>query len=293
MGIWINEEMPVTQSLTAEKIAFGSLRETERFALKKLRIAVVNIMPLKEATELQLLRMLAGTPQDMEVTFLRMASHQHRNVSLDYLLKYYKTLADIRHQHYDGLIITGAPVERLPFEGVDYWPELREILDWSLSQVTSTLHLCWSAQAGLYHHYGIQKHPLPGKLSGIYLHRLTASSRLTRGFDDEFFAPHSRFTQILREEIEEQGELEILSESAEAGVYIVYAPKGRQVFVTGHPEYDKMTLACEYQRDLKKGLEPALPKNYYPLDDPRHKPISRWSGHASLLFANWLNYFVN
>jgi homoserine O-succinyltransferase len=229
----------------------------------------------------------------VDVTFLHPATHESKNTPQEHLLKFYNTFSEIRHRKFDGLIITGAPVEHMPFEEVDYWDELKEIMEWSLDNVYSTLHICWGAQAGLYYHYGIPKHALDEKLSGVFAHRVNKKNvMLLRGFDEVFYAPHSRYTEVRREDIERAGELEILSESDEAGVYIVLALNGRQIFVTGHSEYDQLTLKYEYDRDKSRGLNPQVPVNYFPDDDPEKPPVVTWRAHANLLFANWLNYYV-
>lgn len=285
--------MPVVQSLKNENIQVIPKEDTE-YAARKLKIAVLNIMPTKEAAELQFLRLLSNTPLDTEVTFVQLSTHKYKCCSEEYLQKYYKPFHELKSKKFDGFIITGAPVERLEFEEVDYWRELEEILDWTKTNVRSTLHVCWSAQAGLYHHYNIKKYHLDEKLSGLYIHRPTdCKAKITRGFDDEFFVPHSRYTGIHKEDIEQVPELKILAESGEAGVYLLEAEKYRQVFLTGHPEYDTQTLANEYERDVKKELSPKIPQNYFPQDDPKQAPISKWRDNANLLFSNWLNYYVN
>ena len=293
MPIRLQENMPVLQKLELENIFVMSEQRANSQDIRQLKIAIVNIMPKKEQTELQLLRLLSNTALQVEVTFLRLVTHQYKNVTSDYLNQYYKPFSDIRAQKFDGLIITGAPVENLEFEQVDYWEELSEIMAWSKTHVTSALYLCWAAQAGLYYHYGIQKYPLPEKLSGIYQHYVTtANAELTRGFDDVFFAPHSRYTGIHADDVRRTDGIDILAESREAGPYIVASRDGRQIFVNGHPEYDVGTLASEYWRDLEKGLHPAVPQNYFPGDDPSSAPAMKWKAHSNLLFANWLNYFV-
>ena len=293
MPIRIKDNMPVIKHLEDENIFVMPENIALKQDIRQLKIAVVNIMPIKEQTELQLLRLLSNTPLQTDVYFIRLVTHDYKNISDEYLSEYYKSFDEIRNAHFDGLIITGAPVENLEFEQVDYWKELSEIMEWSKTHVTSVLHICWAAQAGLYYHYGIQKYKLDRKLSGIYLHRINRrSAKLIRGFDDEFYAPHSRYTGIHTEDILAVPELEILAESDDAGAYIIFTKGGRQIFVSGHPEYDVDTLAKEYTRDLKKGISPDIPLNYFPGDDPSKPPVMNWRCHANLLFANWLNYFV-
>jgi homoserine O-succinyltransferase len=248
-------------------------------------------MPNKEATELQLLRLLSNSPLQLEISFIRLATHKYKNVSTSYLNTYYKPFDEIKDIRFDGLIITGAPVEKLEYEQVDYWDELAGIMEWSKTYVTSSLYICWAAQAGLYYHYGIPKHEYDKKLSGIYLHRLTdKTNTLVRGFDDEFYAPHSRYTGVRTEGIGKHKELNILAESDTAGAYII--SDGKNIFVNGHPEYDADTLAGEYIRDTKLNLNPLLPENYFPDDDPGKAPIMRWRSQGNLLFSNWLDYYV-
>lgn len=293
MPIRIKETMPVVGKLQDENIFLMRLNRAEHQDIRQLQIAIINIMPNKESTELQLLRLLSNSPLQTDVTFIRLKSHNYKNTSVSYLKEFYKTFDEIKNRYFDGLIITGAPVENLPFEGVDYWDELCEIMEWSKKHVTSTMHICWASQAGLYYHYGIDKYRLDRKLSGIYKHTLqNQSEQLTRGFDDEFFAPHSRYTGVRAEDILKVGGLEILAKSDEAGVYIVLDRAHSFIFVNGHPEYEAGTLASEYERDLKKGIDPDIPVNYYPDDDPSKQPKAIWRGHANLLFSNWLNYYV-
>ncbi len=257
-----------------------------------MRIAILNLMPMKVSTETQLLRLLSNSPLQIEITLLHMASHVSRTTSAEHLESFYSTFDDVAHMHFDGLIITGAPVEKLDFEDVDYWPEMTKILDWACSAVQSTLHVCWGAQAALYHHYGVRKHEVPQKISGVFSHRITGSrSPIVTGFDDEFLAPHSRHTDVYAADIEATGEVDVLAVSEEAGVYLAATADGRQVFVTGHPEYDADTLAREYRRDSEQGLIPA-PAHYFPGDDPTAIPLNRWRGHGHLLYSNWLNYCV-
>lgn len=258
-----------------------------------MRVAILNLMPTKIATETQLLRLLGNTALQVDVTLLHTATHESRNVAADHLLEHYTTFEQVRHEKFDGLVITGAPVEQMPFEEVDYWPEVAAIIDWASEAVSSTLNICWGAQAALYHRYGIPKHPLPRKMFGVFEHRtLAPTDRLLRGFDDVFLAPHSRHTEVRRTDIERVGEVSILAESDDAGVYLAGSRDGRHVFVTGHSEYDPLTLKAEYDRDVARGLPIEVPRNYYPDDDPSRPPLVRWRGHANLLFANWLNYHV-
>lgn len=294
MPIRIPDKLPATKQLRNENIFVMSETKAMHQDIRPLKLAIVNLMPTKITTETQLLRLLSNSPLQSEIDLINMNSHSSKNTPHEHLAAFYKSFEDIRNSKYDGMIITGAPVENLDFSEVDYWDELKEIMDWSKTHVTSTLHICWAAQAGLYHHYGIPKYTLPnGKLSGVFKHKVNRkTAKLVRGFDNEFYAPHSRYTEVRREDIKKVKELEILSESEEAGVYIVFTKGGRQIFVTGHSEYDANTLADEYRRDLDKGINPKIPKNYFPNDNPSKKPVVRWRSHANLLFSNWLNYFV-
>jgi homoserine O-succinyltransferase len=293
MPIRIPDSLPAAEVLTNENIFVMTEQRAESQDIRPLNIAVLNLMPTKVVTETQLLRLIGNTPLQVDVTFLHPESHQSRNTPQEHLLKFYNTFSEIRHIRFDGLIITGAPVELMPFEEVDYWDELQEIMEWSLHNVYSTLYICWGAQAGLYYHYGIPKYSLAEKLSGVFAHRVVKKNvMLLRGFDEVFYVPHSRYTEVRKEDIEKINELEILSESDEAGVYIVLALNGRQVFVTGHSEYDPLTLKHEYDRDMGRGLNPQIPVNYFRDDDPGKMPVVNWRAHANLLFANWLNYYV-
>lgn len=253
-------------------------------------------MPTKEATETQILRLLGNSPLQVEITLLNPETHWSKNTSQEHLDAFYKGFSEIKNQKFDGMIITGAPVEHLNFEEVTYWEELKKIMDWKLTHVTSTLHICWGAQAALYHHYGISKFPLKSKMFGVFSHNINKEyencSTLLRGFDDVFYAPHSRHTEISSEDISKVPDLQVLSSSPEAGIYIVATKDSRQIFVSGHSEYDVGTLGTEYERDLSKGVAINIPKNYFPDDDPAQVPIQRWRSHASLLFSNWLNYYV-
>jgi len=291
--IKVPDNLPAKEILNNENIFVMDESVAYQQDIRPLRIAILNLMPTKETTETQLLRLIGNTPLQVEVVLLHPRTHVSKNTSAEHLESFYKTFDEISHQHYDGLIITGAPVEHLPFEQVTYWEELQTIMDWSARHVTSTLHICWGAQAGLFHHYGIQKHLLPEKLFGVFPHTIEKRNvKLLRGFDEMYYVPQSRHTEVLRSEIEQVPDLEILSESPEAGVYIVASKNGRQIFVTGHSEYDPLTLKWEYDRDAAKGLRVAIPKNYYPGDDPTLQPLSSWRAHANLLFSNWLNYYV-
>jgi len=261
--------------------------------IRPLEIIVLNLMPIKQDTELQLLRGLSNTPLQIDVTFLQMSSHVSKNTSASHIKKFYQTFEEIKNNNYDGMIITGAPVEKLEFEEVNYWDELITVMEWSKKHVTSTIHICWGAQAGLYYHYGIKKELLPKKLSGVYKHRvMNRKEPLVRGFDDVFMAPHSRYTQASRQQILDNPRLKVLADSDEAGIYIVLGDGGKEIFVMGHPEYDRLTLDQEYKRDIDKGIEPELPVNYYPDDDCNRKPMLSWRSHANNLYTNWLNYYV-
>ena len=292
MPIRILENMPVIKRLQEEHIFVMTEPRAQSQDIRELEIAILNIMPNKEDTELQLLRLLSNSPLQVRVTFLRLDSHRYKNTPEEYLSQFYFPFASVAPRYFDGLIITGAPVESMPFERVDYWRELSSILAWSDRHVTSTVHICWAAQAGLYYHYGIEKRALPEKLSGIYEHRtLSREEELTRGFDDRFGAPHSRYTTVDRKDLLRAG-LTLLAESDEAGVYLAEDKAKRRVFILGHPEYSRYTLANEYRRDLDKGLSPAVPVGYFPEDDPAREPLFQWKAQANLLFSNWLNYSV-
>lgn len=293
MPIKIPVDLPATGVLNNENIFVMDEKRAYHQDIRPLQIVILNLMPTKIITETQILRLLGNTALQVEVCLLHSRSHICRNTSPEHLLKYYNTIDEIMEIKFDGMIITGAPVERLDFNEVDYFKELTEIMDWSRKNVYSTLHLCWGAQAALYHHYGVPKHMLKKKLSGIFSHTLNQKhNKLLRGFDDEFFVPHSRYTEIKKEDLEKVNELEILSQSEDAGIYIVAAKDGRQFFVTGHAEYDPHTLKLEYERDLAQGLHIDMPRNYFPGNDSRQEPVVKWRGHANLLFANWLNYYV-
>ncbi len=293
MPLNVPDNLPAINVLKEENIFIMTESRAIHQDIRPLRIAILNLMPVKVTTEIQLLRMLSNSPLQAEISLLNIKNHVSKNTSQLHLEKFYMNFDQIKNQKFDGLIITGAPVEHLEFEDVSYWGEIQEIMDWAKYHVTSTFYICWAAQAGLYHHYGIQKHAVDKKIFGVFQHQVNNSKiPLLRGFDDEFLAPHSRHTDISREDILKISELEIAAESAEAGVYIVVSLDGKQVFVTGHSEYDLLTLKQEYDRDIAKGLPIDVPKNYFTGDDPNKNPRALWKSHASLLFANWLNYYV-
>lgn len=293
MPIKIQSDLPAKAKLEQENIfVMDNLRAVTQ-DIRPLKIVILNLMPIKEDTELQLLRAMSNTPLQIDVTFLQMATHVSKNTPASHLQKFYITFDEIRRQKFDGLVITGAPVEQMEYEAVDYWEELTQVMAWSQTNCTSTMHICWGAQAGLYYHYGIQKVMLPEKLSGVYEHQvMNRRMPLVRGFDDYFKAPHSRYTTVLREDIEKNPKLCIMADSQEAGVYIVADEGGKNIFVMGHPEYDRMTLDQEYRRDVEKGIHPNLPINYYPGDDCSQRPVLSWRSHTNHLYANWLNYYV-
>ncbi len=293
MPIKIPNLLPATQTLHEENIFVITENRAITQDIRPLRIVMLNLMPQKITTETQIARLIGNTPLQVELELLQTATHKSTHTSEDHMLSFYKVFDDIKDQKFDGMIITGAPVENVAFEEVDYWPELCEIMEWSKTHVTSTLHICWGAQAGLYYHYGIPKVSLPEKLFGVFEHKLDYKrSILFRGFDDTFLVPHSRHTANRREDIESVDGLRVLASSEEAGVFVVSTDRGRQIFVTGHSEYDGDTLKKEYLRDKGKGLDIAVPKNYFPNDDPKSEPIVRWRSCANLFYSNWLNYFV-
>ncbi|MDE3839301.1 homoserine O-succinyltransferase [Bacillus methanolicus] len=293
MPIKIPKLLPAREILEAENIFVMDEDRANRQDIRPLNILILNLMPEKEKTEAQLLRLLGNTPLQVNITFLKTATHKSKNTSALHLEQFYKTFSDIKERKFDGMIITGAPVELLPFEEVDYWEELKEIMDWSVDCVTSTLHICWGAQAALYYHFGIGKFELPRKCSGVFKHKvLDRTEKLLRGFDDVFVAPHSRYTDVSIEEIMNSDNIKLLSVSDEAGPFIMSANNGKQIMITGHLEYDAETLSQEYRRDIKKGLDIHVPENYFPNDDPSLPPVNRWRSHAHLLFSNWLNYYV-
>ena len=293
MPIKIPNALPATQTLENENIFVMTETRALSQDIRPLKILLLNLMPTKVETETQLARLLGNTPLQVELEFLHTQSHKAKNTSEDHIFTFYKVFDDIKEQNFDGMIITGAPVEKLDFEQVEYWDELCTIMEWSKTHVHSTFHICWGAQAGLYYHYGIRKKMLDKKLFGVFPHRVDRrSSILFRGFDDIFYVPHSRYTTVDRADIEAVPELKILASSEKAGVYAVSNEGGSQIFVTGHSEYDPGTLGREYQRDFSAGLGTAVPENYYPDDDPTKDPIVRWRSHANLIYSNWLNYFV-
>lgn len=293
MPIKVQKNLPAKRILEDENIFMMDENRAISQDIRPLQIAILNLMPLKEDTEVQLLRSLSNTPLQVDVTFLTTKTYVSKNTAASHLDKFYQTFGDVKERRFDGLIITGAPVEQLDFEEVIYWNELTDIMDWSKTHVTSTLHICWGAQAGLYYHYGIQKHILNEKLFGVFKHQVcNRKVPLVRGFDDYFYVPHSRYTGVSKEDIEKNGNLEVIAESEEAGVFSVVSKDGKHVFITGHPEYDRVTLDSEYKRDILKGIEIDKPKNYYPDDDPSKRPILSWRGHSNTLYTNWLNYYV-
>ncbi|KMZ55344.1 homoserine O-acetyltransferase MetA [Dorea sp. D27] len=293
MPIRVQNDLPVKEILERENIfVMDEFRATHQ-DIRPIRIGLLNLMPLKEETELQILRSLSNTPLQVDVIFVNVSSHESKNTPTSHLNKFYQTFEEIRDQKFDGFIITGAPVEQMPFEEVDYWEELKEIMEWTTTHVTSTLHLCWGAQAGLYYHYGIDKVQLDRKLFGVFRHKvMNRKIPLVRGFDDVFYAPHSRHTDVPAEKIHADERLTMLAESEEAGAFLVMARDGRQIFVMGHPEYDRITLDGEYKRDAGKGLPIDIPVNYYPEDDSDNRPLLTWRAHANNLYTNWLNYYV-
>src|SRR5450759_263597 len=293
MPITIPDQLPAKEILTNENIFVMTENRAIHQDIRPLQIVILNLMPTKINTETQILRLLGNSPLQVEITLLRTETHQSKNTPEEHLTNFYQTFNQIKDQRFDGLIITGAPVEQMPFEEVDYWDELKTIMEWSLTHVYSTFHICWGAQAALHYHYGVPKYPLPAKQFGIFPHGiLRRNIKLLRGFDDTFFVPHSRHTEIRRQDIEKIPTLEILAESDEAGVYLVATWDGRQIFVTGHAEYDPLTLKAEYDRDINLGLPIVIPRNYFHNDDPTEMPLVRWRGHANLLYVNWLNYYV-
>lgn len=293
MPIRVQNDLPVKEILEHENIFVMDENRAMHQDIRPIKIGLLNLMPLKEDTELQILRAFSNTPLQVDVVFITVESHQSKNTSTSHLNKFYVTFNEIRKQKFDGLIITGAPVEQMPFEEVDYWDELVEIMDWAETHVTSTLHICWGAQAGLYHYYGLDKVQLPKKLFGIYQHRvMNRKIPLVRGFDDVFYAPHSRHTTVPTEAIEAVEDITVLAKSPIAGVFLSMAENGKKIFVMGHPEYDRITLDQEYKRDKAKGLPIELPINYYPDDDETQRPLLVWRSHANNLYTNWLNYYV-
>ena len=293
MPIKIPNDLPATKVLNDENIFVITETRALTQDIRPLQILIVNLMPTKIVTETQLARLLGNTPLQVEMELLMMSSHKSKNTSEEHMLAFYKTFDEVKHRNFDGMVITGSPVEHMPFEEVDFWDELCEIMEWSKTHVTSTFHICWGAQAGLYYHYGINKHQLDAKLFGVFEHYVAhKGSILFRGFDDTFMVPHSRHTTVFKEDIEKVKELKILSLSEVAGVYAVATDKGKQIFITGHSEYDADTLEKEYLRDKNAGLKIDIPVNYYPDDDDTKRPVNSWRSSANLLYSNWLNYFV-
>ncbi|RGN47416.1 MULTISPECIES: homoserine O-succinyltransferase [unclassified Bacteroides] len=293
MPLNLPDKLPAIELLKEENIfVIDNSRATQQ-DIRPLRIVILNLMPLKITTETDLIRLLSNTPLQLEISFMKIKSHTPKNTPIEHMKAFYEDFEKMRHEKYDGMIITGAPVELMDFEEVGYWDEIKDIFDWAQTHVTSTFYICWAAQAGLYHHYGVPKYSLKEKMFGVFRHTLNAPyHRIFRGFDDVFFVPHSRHTEVRREDILKVPELELLSESEESGVYMVMGRGGREFFVTGHSEYSPYTLDTEYKRDLSKGLDIPMPKNYYREDNPDNAPLVRWRGHANLLFSNWLNYYV-
>ncbi len=293
MPIRINNDLPAKKILEDENIFVMDMNRAMTQDIRPLKIVIMNLMPIKQDTELDLLRSLSNTPLQVDVTFLRTRTHESKNTSVTHLNTFYTYFDEIKEHRFDGMIITGAPVELNDFEEVDYWEELVEIMEWTKTNVTSTFHICWAAQAGLYYHHGIHKKVLPKKVSGVYEHRtLHKKTPLVRGFDDRFMAPHSRNTEADRWEIRNHPDLTILADSDEVGPFLIMAEEGRKIYVVGHPEYDVMTLNKEYVRDVGRGLNPELPENYYENDNPKNKPVKSWRCHGNALYTNWLNYYV-
>ena len=293
MPIRIQNNIPVKEILERENLFVIDEKRAIDQDIRPLEICIYNLMPTKEETELQLLRMLSNTPLQLNITFMRTSMHRSVNVAASHLMQFYYTFEELRDSHFDGLIITGAPVEKMEYEEVDYWPELCSVFEWSKSHVTSTFHICWGAQAGLYYHYGLPKRLLDKKLFGVYSHKVRHRKEpIVRGFDDYFLIPHSRYTEVPAKAIHACKELRILAESEEAGILLCMSRDGRKVFIMGHAEYDRNTLRDEYTRDAKKGLGTAIPVNYFPGDDPSGKPLLEWRAHSYLLYSNWLNYYV-
>ena len=292
MPVIIPAALPATETLTNEQIFVMHEQRAQSQDIRPLKLAIVNLMPTKIVTETQLLRLISNTALQAEVDLIRMASHVSKNVSEEHLATFYKDFEEIKNNQYDGMIVTGAPVEQLSFQEVNYWDELKMIFDFADKNVFSTLFICWGARAGLYHYYDIPKYPLPEKCFGVFEHEVLTKRPIVRGFDDVFYAPHSRHTEFRAEDVAKVDDLEIVAQSPEAGVYLVASKDGRRVFVSGHCEYDPLTLDAEYRRDISQGKPINVPKNYYPNDDPSKAPVVRWRGHGNLLFSNWLNYYV-
>ena len=293
MPIRVQNDLPVKEILEHVNIFVMDEKRATSQDIRPLKVGLLNLMPLKEDTELQILRSLSNTPLQVDVVFVNVSSHQSKNTSTSHINKFYVPFKDIKKQRFDGFIITGAPVEQMPFEEVDYWEELKEIMEWTKTHVTSTVHLCWGAQAALYYHFGIDKVQMDAKVFGVFEHRVqNRKTPLVRGFDDVFLAPHSRHTTVPTELIKAEERITVLAESDEAGVFLAMADEGKQIYVMGHPEYDRVTLHNEYMRDKNKGLEIELPKNYYPDDNCENKPLLTWRSHANNFYTNWINYYV-
>lgn len=293
MPIKVQKDLPAKAVIEQENIFIMDETRAIKQDIRPLQVAILNLMPVKHETEIQLLRALSNTPLQLDVTFVYAESHVSKNTPASHLNKFYKTFSEIKDQKFDGMLITGAPLDFIPYEEVTYWEEIKQILEWTNTNVTSTFHLCWGAFAGLYYYYGIDKKPLPKKLFGVYNHRVIHRKvPLMRGFDDEFLIPHSRHVMLDEDKVRATKELNILAESDDAGVYVMMAEEGKKIFVMGHPEYDRDTLDKEYHRDLDKGMDIQLPYNYYPNNDPKQSPILTWRAHANALYSNWLNYYV-
>lgn len=293
MPIRIQSDLPAKEILEKENIFVMDEKRATHQDIRPIEIGILNLMPLKEDTELQLLRSLSNTPLQVDVSFITLSSHESKNTSKSHLNQFYVTFESVKERNLDGLIITGAPIEQMEYEQVDYWPEICEIFEWTKTHVTSTLHSCWGAQAGLYYHYGLKKYMLPGKIFGVFEHHVkNRKVPLVRGFDDYFMAPHSRHTEVRLSDIQKTKELTVLAESDQAGFFLAIDDEGKRIFVMGHPEYDRITLDKEYKRDKGKGLPIQLPVNYYPNDDETKRPRLQWRSHGNILFSNWLNYYV-
>ena len=293
MPLNIPVTLPAVEALRTENIFVMDSERASSQEIRPLKIVILNLMPIKITTETDLIRLLSNSPLQIEIDFLHMETHCSKNTPIEHLTSFYKTFDEIKKSNYDGMIITGAPVEQMPFEEVNYWGEISTIFDWARTHVTSTFFICWAAQAGLYYHYGIEKYPLNAKMFGVFEHRLfDPQNPIFRGFDDVFYVPHSRHTEIRAEDIRKNPDLTLLSESPESGVYMVMARNGREFYITGHSEYSPLTLDTEYKRDVSKGMPINMPLNYYRDDNPENEPLVRWRSHANLLFTNWLNYFV-
>jgi len=293
MPLNIPVTLPAVEALRTENIFVMDSERASSQEIRPLKIVILNLMPIKITTETDLIRLLSNSPLQIEIDFLHMETHCSKNTPIEHLTSFYKTFEEIKKSNYDGMIITGAPVEQMPFEEVNYWGEISTIFDWARTHVTSTFFICWAAQAGLYYHYGINKYPLDAKMFGVFEHRMfDPQNPIFRGFDDVFYVPHSRHTEIRAEDIRKNPDLTLLSESPESGVYMVMARNGREFYITGHSEYSPLTLDTEYKRDVAKGLPINIPLNYYRDDNPENEPLVRWRSHANLLFTNWLNYFV-